>query len=149
MIIRPATSDDLAAITKCVDEAYSVYVPRIGTKPKPMLVDYEAQVRAGLVHVAVDRQGTVLGYIIFHARTEATLLENVAVSPRHQGKGVGKRLIAFCESEARRRGHHAVELYTHEKMSENRRLYEKLGYVEIAREPDDGLERVFFRKYLS
>jgi GNAT superfamily N-acetyltransferase len=36
--------------------------------------------------------------------TGTMLLDNVAVSPNAQGKGYGRRLIAFAEEEARRQG---------------------------------------------
>ena len=148
-MIRTATIDDVPAIRACVDAAYAIYIERIGHKPKPMLADYEAQVRDGIVSVAVDGQGEVQGYIIFYARLDTMMLENLAVSPRHQGKGVGKRLIAHCEDEARRLGCRAIELYTHTKMTENRALYARLGYEEIDRPDDRGLDRVFFAKRLG
>jgi len=148
-MIRTATIDDLPAIKQCVEAAYEIYVERIGDKPKPMLADYEAQVRDGIVSVAVDDHGDVQGYIICYARLGTMLLENVAVSPRHQGEGVGKRLIAFCEGEARRQGCQAIELFTHVKMTENRALYARLGYEEIDRPDDKQLDRVFFRKRLA
>ena len=75
-------------------------------------------------------------------------LENVAVSPNHQGKGVGNRLIAFCEDEAKRLDLQAVELYTNEKMTENLTLYPRLGFEEIGRRKEEGFNRVFFRKQL-
>ena len=49
----------------------------------------------------------------------ALLLYNIAVSPQAQGRGVGKRLIAFTEAEARRRGYGLLRLYTNELMIEN------------------------------
>ncbi len=148
-MIRTATIDDLPAVKQCVDTAYEIYVERIGGKPKPMLADYEAQLRDGIVSVAVDEHGDVLGYIVYYARLDTMLLENVAVSPRHQGKGVGKRLIAFCEDEARRQGCQAIELFTHVKMTENRALYARLGYEEIDRPDDKQMDRIFFRKRLA
>ena len=148
-MIRTATIDDLPAIKQCVDAAYEIYVERIGAKPKPMLADYEEQVRDGIVSVAVDDHGDVQGYIICYARIDTMLLENVAVSPHHQGRGVGKRLIAFCEEEARRQRCQAIELFTHVKMTENRALYARLGYEALDRPGDKQLDRVFFRKQLA
>ena len=148
-MIRTATIDDLPAIKQCVDAAYEIYVERLGGKPKPMLADYETQVRDGIVSVAVDDHGDVQGYIICYARLGTMLLENVAVSPHHQGRGVGKRLIAFCDEEARRQGCQAIELFTHVKLTENRALYARLGYETIDRPEDKQLDRVCFRKRLA
>ena len=148
-MIRTAKPDDLPGIEDCVDAAYAIYVERIGGRPKPMLADYAAQIRAGVVNVAVDGTGEVQGYIICYARLGTMMLENVAVSPRHQGKGVGKRLIAFCEEEAQRANCQAIELFTHVQMTENRALYARLGYEEIDRPEDRGLDRVLFRKRIA
>lgn len=145
-MIRQATHEDLPAIKACIDGAYSPYVERLGQKPKPMLSDYGDQVGEGIVHVLVGDGGEIQGLIVFYRKSDCMLLENVAVSPRHQGKGVGKRLIAFCEAEAARLGCAAIELFTHRKMTENRALYARLGYREIDREDDKALDRVFFRR---
>lgn len=77
------------------------------------------------------------------------LLDIVAVHPRFHGRGIGRRLLEFAESEARRAGHSDIYLYTHEKMTENRALYSKIGYVEYDRRIEMGYSRVYMRKRLS
>jgi GNAT superfamily N-acetyltransferase len=148
-MIRKAAPDDLPAIKVCIDEAYSPYINRMGGRPKPMQSNYGEQVDNGIVHVMVGEDGDVQGLIVFYRKADIMLLENVAVSPRHQGKGVGKRLIGYCESQAASEGCTAIELFTHRKLSENRALYTHLGYSEIDREDDKALDRVIFRKELS
>lgn len=76
-------------------------------------------------------------------------LESVAILPDHAGQGIGRMLIAFVESESRRCGYPAVELYTNEKMVENLALYPKLGYRETGRHYEAGFNRVYFRKTLD
>jgi ribosomal protein S18 acetylase RimI-like enzyme len=66
---------------------------------------------------------------------EVLLVENVAVRPSLHGRGLGRRLLAFAEDEARRLGLPAVRLYTNEKMGRNIALYEKLGYEVTGRQP--------------
>jgi ribosomal protein S18 acetylase RimI-like enzyme len=61
---------------------------------------------------------------------------------------VGRLLLEFSESEARRQGYPEIYLYTHEKMTENQALYSKIGYVEYDRRNEEGLRRVFMRKKL-
>jgi ribosomal protein S18 acetylase RimI-like enzyme len=80
--------------------------------------------------------------------TNYLLLDNVAVSPARQGSGLGRRLLAFAEAEALRRGYNEIRLYTHQTMVENQRLYASIGYVETGRGTKAGYDRVFMRKQL-
>ena len=144
--LRRAELKDLCAIRACALDAYTKYVGRIGKEPAPMVADFEALVQRRVVFVAVDKDEAVMGFIVFYPRGDHLHLENVAVLTAHQGKGVGKALIGFCETEARNCGHGAVELYTNAKMTENLRLYPRLGYAEVDRREEDGFNRVYFRK---
>ena len=145
MNIRRATPNDIAEIAACARAAYDMYVTRIGKPPAPMVADFASLVEAGQVYV-IDDGGSVAGYAVFYAEGDHLHLENVAVFPHHKGRGLGGRLIAFVEDEARRLGLAAVELYTNAKMTENLQLYPKLGYVETDRRHEDGFDRVYFRK---
>jgi ribosomal protein S18 acetylase RimI-like enzyme len=148
-VIRQASAKDEPAIRDCAEQAYVRYVPLIGRKPAPMVADFEAQIAAGDVYVATDDEDDVQGFIVFYPEGRHILLENVAVRPSAAGRGIGRSLIRFCEVEARRRGFHAVHLYTNEKMTENLSIYPRLGYVEVGRRTEDGFNRVFFEKPLS
>ena len=68
--------------------------------------------------------------------------------PDRQGAGLGRRLIAFAEKEARRLGYDELRLYTHEKMIENISLYRRLSFVETGRGREVGYDRVFMPKRL-
>jgi GNAT superfamily N-acetyltransferase len=72
----------------------------------------------------------------------------IAVQPRHQGTGVGRALLRLAEDEALRQGHDSIYLFTNEKMTENRALYERIGYVEYKRLALAERTRVFLRKPL-
>lgn len=146
MNIRPATPDDLEAIRNCAAASYAMYIERIGREPAPMVADFATQISEGKVHVGVDESGEVCGYVVFYPRGDSVHLENVAISPDHQGKGYGGQLVAFVERQARERGIATVDLYTNEKMTENIALYPRLGYEEVGRWEEDGFNRVFYRK---
>ena len=77
---------------------------------------------------------------------EGFLLDNIAVAPAHQGMGLGRWLLEYAESEARRQGFDSIYLYTQEIMTENLALYLRIGYVEYARRVEFGLHRVYLRK---
>ena len=66
-----------------------------------------------------------------------------------QGQGLGNRLLALAEDEARRLGLPEVRLYTNVTMTENLAYYPRRGYVETHRAQQYGFHRVFFRKPVS
>ncbi len=148
-MIRIAVKRDEAAIRACAECAYARYVAAIGRKPAPMTADYAAQIAAGDIHVAVDAEDRLQGFIAFFPEDDHVLLENVAMLPSAAGQGIGKSLILFCEDTARARGFGAVRLYTNEKMVDNLSIYPRLGYVEIDRRVEDGFSRVYFEKDLT
>jgi ribosomal protein S18 acetylase RimI-like enzyme len=145
--IRAATADDVSAITQIVGQAYRHYIARIGKPPGPMLDDYAARVSEGVVW-ALEEQAVVAGIIVLLPTTNYLLLDNIAVSPARQGSGLGRRLLAFAEAEALRRGYSEIRLYTHQTMVENQRLYASIGYEETGRGTEAGYDRVFMRKQL-
>src|SRR5687767_4895939 len=116
--IRPAEPAEVDAVRACVRAAYSIYVERIGRQPAPMSADYEALVAAGEVWVACEEE-SVVGVLVIRARSGSLFLENVAVTPGSQGRGIGRALIDFAERQAAELGLPAVELYTNERMTEN------------------------------
>lgn len=112
-----------------------------------MTGDYAALVAGGTVWVLKDDQSLV-GVLVLIDEPDHLLLENVCVAPDRQGQGIGRRLLAFTEAEARRRGHAGVRLYTNVTFVENIALYRRLGYEETHRVGQDGFVRVFRRKRL-
>jgi len=101
--IRRAGVADLPAVTALVREAYAPYVPRIGREPAPMTADYAALLEAAEVWVATDGDRGVIGVLVLHTQTDSLFLENVAVAPAAQGRGVGRALIEHAERRAHSR----------------------------------------------
>src|ERR1700736_5095597 len=111
--IRAATAADVPAVTEIVDQAYRHYIARMGKLPGPMLDDYAARVLEGVVWVL--EEGTdITGIIVLLPMADYLLLDNIAISPARQGLGLGRRLLAFAEAEALRRGYREIRLYTHQ-----------------------------------
>ena len=145
---RRARPDDASAIAALVNRAYEKYVARIGRKPRPMTADYDAAVTAHQMWVIEDN-GAIMAALELIPEKDVLLIENIAVDPAQQGTGLGKRLLAFAEDEARRQGFAALRLYTNEKMTENIALYARYGYRETSRETLRNLHVVHMRKDLS
>jgi ribosomal protein S18 acetylase RimI-like enzyme len=148
-VIRTAQAADRAAVEAVVQAAYSVYVERIGKPPAPMLDDYARRIAAGAVTVLDEADGRIAAIIVLVPKTDHLLLDNIAVRPDCQGRGLGRRLIAFAEAEARRQGFAELRLYTHAKMTENIALYTRLGFAESGRGRQAGYARVFMRKRVN
>jgi len=151
VIIRPAVPDDVPALRAITAAAYLPYLSRIGRAPAPVSSDYAAAVERGEVWVAAADEGTglsgeLVGLIVLVRAPDYLLLENVAVLPAAQGRGVGSRLLEFAESQAAELGLPEIRLYTNVAMTENLVYYPRRGYVETHRREEDGYRRVYFCK---
>lgn len=148
-MIRPASLADATTVAAIVRTAYAIYVERIGKPPGPMLDDYRRLIAVGYVSVLEDAAAEISGLVVLIDKPDHLLLDNIAVWPDRQGQGIGRQLIAFAESEARRRGFVELRLYTHVMMRENIALYLRLGFVETGRRHDCGYDRVFMTKIVD
>ena len=146
-VIRRANPENRAAVSDVVQAAYSKYIERMGKRPAPMLEDYAARIRAGDVWVLARGEET-LGVLVMRFTEDHLFVDNVAIGPEHQGKGLGRELMSFAEESARRGGLSEIRLYTHEKMWENLIFYRELGFEEIDRRLDGGYRRIFMTKRL-
>ena len=125
--LRQAKATDAAAIRDLTRQAYARWVPLIGREPKPMTADYDAAVarhRFDLVHI----DGVLAALIETIREPDHLLVENVAVAPSYQGRGLGRRLMAHAEALARELGFDTIRLYTNQRFTENIALYRRLGY---------------------
>ncbi len=146
--VRRARIDDLPQIEAVVQRAYRVYIDRIGRRPAPMDDDYRAKIAADEVYVA-EADGLVVGIVVLVPARDHLLVENVAVDPGFQGRGIGRALMGHAERHAREHDLAELRLYTNAAMTENLTLYPALGYREDDHRTEDGFERVFFSKRLT
>lgn len=147
-IIRLARADECDAIHALVAAAYGPYVARIGREPAPMSADYRALIARGVVYVLPGAAGP-RGLLVAYLEGDTFLIENVAVSPREQGLGLGRRLLDFAAGLASAQDAVALTLYTNALMTENVHYYGKLGFVETARRTVDGFDRIYMLKALA
>jgi GNAT superfamily N-acetyltransferase len=146
--IRLAHASDLPSVEKIIQEAYSPYIAIIGKRPAPMLDDYVALIEGGNVHVAIiaDR---IEGLIVLDFSHDQALIENLAIAPASQGKGLGKMLVAFAEHLALERGYEHLKLYTNALMHANIAIYTHLGFEHTHRATEDGFDRIYMQKKLE
>ena len=146
--IRRASGDDVEAIEALTNAAYAKFVPRLGRKPLPMSADYPKMVAAQGVWVVCLSHAPV-GVLVLTLEPESMLIYSVAVSPEHQGRGLGRRLLMWAEQQALDENRDLIRLYTNARMDENIALYRRLGYEELRREPHSGSVLVHMAKRLD
>jgi N-acetylglutamate synthase-like GNAT family acetyltransferase len=88
--IRRATTADLPGIRQLITDAYAKYIERIGRPPAPMTADYAAALEHSRVWVLLHNEA-IVGALVTEWRPDHLLLETVAVAPRAQGHGYGRR----------------------------------------------------------
>ncbi len=146
--LRRAVAADAAAIRELTREAYAKWVPVIGREPKPMTADYAEALRTNRFDVLfVD--GKLAALIETVVQADCLLIENVAVSPAFQGRGLSRQLMAHAERLAASLGCGEVRLYTNKLFAENLHLYRSLGYRVDSEEPFKGGWRVDMSKRLG
>ena len=114
--------------------------------PAPMFRDYGPSVEAGTTWVTGS---PITAVLTLSPRDDHLYVENIAVDPGAQGRGLGRALMEFAEQEAARRGLRRMALVTHEVMTENQAIYRHLGYRETERKTVNGYHRVFMEKALG
>ncbi len=108
------------------------------------------------VVVVEDDQGGVAGYLTWGPTPLAEDVYDLywmAVSPKEQGRGRGKQLVAWLEDKVRSLGGRMIIIETagQPKYHPTREFYLRLGYTEVARIPDyykPGDARIIYTKYI-
>jgi ribosomal protein S18 acetylase RimI-like enzyme len=143
--LRAASASDAPDVRDLVYAAYSPYLARMSRRPAPMDQDYAEVLRSADCWVA-EADGEIVGVVVTRARPDHLLIENLAVRPDAQGRGIGALLLGRAEEHARACGLGEVRLYTNEVMTENLAFYPARGYRETGRAEHEGFRRVFFAK---
>ncbi len=143
--LRHASAADLPAIKALIDAAYAKYLTRMDKPPAPMLRDYGPSVEDGTTWVTGS---PITAVLTLYPREDHLLIENIAVHPGAQGRGLGRDLLVFAEREATRQGFTRIALVTHEVMTENQAMYAHFGYTEVGRQAEDGYRRIYMEKSL-
>lgn len=126
--LRRALPADAPAVRELTRAAYAKWVAVVGREPRPMTADYDQAVknhRIDLLYSGSD----LAGLIETIPAADHLLIENVAVTPAFQGRGLGRRLLAHAEHLASKAGFVEMRLYTNQRFTENIALYRRLGYA--------------------
>jgi len=94
--------------------------------------DHRPFAAQGLVWVAEDAAGRLIGFATCEAFEHELHLWELAVRHDAQGKGAGRAMIAAVADEARARGLPAVTLTTFRDIPWNAPFYARCGFVELS-----------------
>jgi len=139
--IRKATIDDADALAQAHIRSWRAshagYVPAkavaefCANRPRRWQVNLS---REDSTTRAVLLEGKIVGHFSFGPCRDDSLddsychLYSIYIDPDFQRRGVGRRLMAYAEAQAREQGKAAMVLKVFEKNEASRRFYEACGY---------------------
>ena len=130
--IRLGQDGDLPLLAGVEDAADARFVERFGEVAWPPAASGEERGREpGILLVAVDDDGTVVGFSHVLELDGHWHLEQIAVDPEHGRRGVGAALLEATHDELARRGGREVTLRTYADVPWNAPFYARHGYVEL------------------
>lgn len=94
----------------------------------------------------------LVGCAFLADRGDHLYLGKLAVDPAHQGKGIGRRLVAAAEGNARKAGIRIIELQARIELTDNHATFRRLGFDETVRTAHPGFQRatsITMRKEIS
>jgi ribosomal protein S18 acetylase RimI-like enzyme len=131
---RRATTADAATLNALARAAYEIYVPVIGREPMPMAVDWATLLPVQEVWIVDGPSGEAVASLALLLERDHLVIWSIAVAPVHQGRGLGRSLMAFAETRARALQRSEIRLFTNARMERNIAHYRRLGYTETHRE---------------
>ena len=137
LTIRRAGPPDAAAVRSLTRDAYAQWISVIGREPLPMKADYEKAVREHEIDLLYSDDKLVALIEVF-LTADHLFIENIAVSPEHQGKGLGHQLLKHAETKAKSSGLEELRLLTNQAFATNVRLYQSVGFRIDRTEPHLG-----------
>lgn len=144
--LRRAYPSDVAAIRALVAAAYTG--PAHATPPRPLLADYVRAVVAHQVWV-IEQVRELCALLELVPTRDSLLIENITVHPRHQGRDLGRQLLAFAEAEARWQGRRELHARVDAQFPATIEFNTRHGFRETRRERVAGGELVYMEKKLG
>lgn len=135
MDIRRAREDDDAALLE-ID--FATWTPAVSPAPAPTREERTAffdDRRPVAGYLVADVDGQVSGFVLLRqtipleSHRHVLSINELAVAPAAQGRGIGRALLDAAVADAERRGAKKVTLRVLGQNAGARRLYERCGFV--------------------
>lgn len=131
--LRAACEEDVPALVALINEAYRVEEFFV-SGPRTNAADVEQLRRSG-VFLLSEAEGHPSGCVYVAHRGGRGYFGLLAVAPRFQGRGLGRRLVTAAEDHLRAEGHQEVEILVVDRREELFPFYAQLGYRVAGEEP--------------
>ena len=145
--LRTATIDDLDAVMALETASFGLTAWARETMAAEMASEW------GRYVVAVDEADAVVGYVGLRAVGVEGDIQTIAVAEAARGAGLGRRLLAEAQQDARARGVQELFLEVRDDNGPARALYASEGFVEIGVRPGyyqpEGVDAIAMRKELA
>jgi len=112
--------------------------PSSATRLTLAALAYKARDEIAFVAVEGER---LVGCIFCRPEPESLYVGKFAVSPSHQGKGIGAKLLAVAEEVAREKGLPRLRLETRIELTDNHATFARWGFVKTAETSHPGFTR--------
>jgi predicted N-acetyltransferase YhbS len=132
--IRTATADDVPAVVALLNEAFAMeraFVDRDRTS----IAEITHYFGTGTFLVVDGANGALAACMYLEPRGDHLYLGMLAVSPAHQGHGLGRQMMAAAERQATELGCSAIDIRIVNRRTELPPFYRALGFVECGTEP--------------
>jgi ribosomal protein S18 acetylase RimI-like enzyme len=126
--LRMAKAADRPRLIPLINAAFAVETFIDG--PRTDAKRLAAAMKKGSILIAEDRRARLVASVYVEVRGRRGYLGMLAVDPRLQGKGLGRRMTLEAEQWFRRHGCKAAELTVVDLRTELPPFYRKLGYME-------------------
>ena len=140
-IIPVATAGQIQTVANLARDIWTGhYTPIIGRAQVDYMLDrfqsvpaIAAQIAQGCDYVLIQHEGEALGYLalIPDSESHALMISKIYVLPAARGLGLGCRLMAYAESQARQRHLETLWLTVNKHNASSIAWYRKRGFIPV------------------
>ena len=146
IFLREATEQDIPEIVGVIHAGFDQYRgqldPPSGAHNETIETIRAKLNRGGAGLAIVD--GQIIGCVLFEPEDDHIYLGRLAVLPAYRQNGIGSKLMAHAESQARKLGYARVRLGVRLVLKENQAYFQNLGYRIVNYEKHPGHDEPTF-----
>ena len=126
--VRRASASDCSAMAELINSAFAIEKFLDGERTNAD--DLKQRMEKGEFLLGYDASGQLLASVYVEVRGTRGYFGMLAVDPKQQGSGLGRKMVERAEEYCRERGCSAMDLTVLSLRPELPPLYRKLGYIE-------------------